>query len=237
MLGRMLHYLGERTLPAGDLAWVQVRRGPAKGIWLELNPRTGSDYLNGRVEIEVQTALASRLKPGCVFYDLGANIGFFSLLAAKIIGERGKIVAFEPDRIIAQRLRRNVARNDRANITIRESGVWSVTGSISFVPADTSSPDRGTGRFVESGPSKGAVPCVSLDDFCQSAEAPAGIKCDVEGAELEFLRGARVLLSTKHPWIICETHSETNAHAARSSLRELGYRLEQLNANHFLAIV
>ena len=113
-------------MPRDSLAWVQVQRGAAKGIWLHLNPRTGSGYFNGDVEPEVQEVLQKYLRPGMIFYDVGANIGFFSLLAARLVGEQGSVVAFEADPEIAARLRENVNRNEKpAAISVEEKAVWS----------------------------------------------------------------------------------------------------------------
>ena len=53
--------------------WTQVAAGPAQGIWLELNPRTGQSYMQGEAEMAVQSILVERLQPGIIFYDLGAD--------------------------------------------------------------------------------------------------------------------------------------------------------------------
>ncbi len=83
VLGNLAHRLSRRFLPVNEKVWARVERDPGEGLWLELNPRTGQHYMHGDVEPAVQKILAERLKPGMVFYDLGANIGFFSLLAAR----------------------------------------------------------------------------------------------------------------------------------------------------------
>jgi hypothetical protein len=86
LIGPCLRWASARLVPRGSLAWVQVQRGAAKGIWLHPNPRTGSGYFSGYfyadIEPEVQAVLQKYLHPGMTFYDVGANIAFFSLLAA-----------------------------------------------------------------------------------------------------------------------------------------------------------
>lgn len=237
VLGSLIHGLSHRLLPAERLVWAHVEAGPAAGLWLELNPRTGQDYLHGCVESAMQAALAQHLRPGSVFYDLGANIGFFTLLAARCIGPAGKVFSFEPDPAVAARLRRNIARNGFPNVTVVESGVWSSSGNFDFVPATPDSPDRGVGTFMPSGHAAESIPvrCVSLDNFTQSAPLPDAIKCDVEGAELEVLRGADTLLRTRRPWLLCEMHSEANDAAARDLLSSLGYSFSYVDAAHLLA--
>ena len=237
MLGGVIHFLSARVLRADQKIWAKVKEGRARGLWLELNPRTGQTYLHGGAEPGVQEILAKRLRPGMVFYDLGANIGFFSLLAARIVGEQGHVFSFEPDTEVAARLRRNIARNDLSNVTVVESGLWSSSGNVNFVAADSSSPDRGTGQFVGwDSPIGTPMPCVALDDFVAGARRPDAIKCDVEGAEIEALRGAETLLRADRPWVLCETHSESNDRSARELLRDCGYSVETVDGNHILAL-
>lgn len=237
VLGSVLHTLSHRILPSDQKVWAQVEAGPAKGIWLELNPRTGQNYRLGETEKICQAVVAEKLQSGDVFYDLGANLGFFSLLAARIVGPTGKVFSFEPDVQIAERLRRNAGRNGLSNIAVVELGVWSASGTLNFITADSSSPDRGVGRFQQNDNRTEGIParCVSLDDFVRGAPAPRAIKCDVEGAEVEAFRGAEDLLSTYHPWILCELHSRENARAWRELIGGFGYSFESVDSDHVLA--
>jgi FkbM family methyltransferase len=239
LIGNVIHRLSYRVLPVNEKVWAQVEAGPARGLWLELNPRTGQGYISGEAEPKLQKILAERLHPGMVFYDLGANIGLFSLLAARLVGAEGRVFSFEPDAQVAARLRGNVARNGFSNITVVEAGVWSESKNVSFIAAGSSSPDRGTGRFVaEDRGDSTALRCVALDDFIETAPLPDAIKCDVEGAELEALHGAEQLLKAHRPWILCEMHSEGegNDRASRELLGRIGYRIESVDGNHVLAV-
>ena len=238
LVGVFIHRLSHRILPQDQKAWARVKTGPAQDIWLQLNPRTGQNYIQGDAESAVQSILAERLRPGMVFYDLGANIGLFTLLAARLVGISGKVFSFEPDPEISVRLRRNIERNGFQNVTVVEMGAWSASGQVNFVTADPASPDRGVGKFVsgEDAPSGTPIRCVSLDDFMLSAPAPDAIKCDVEGAETEVLRGAEKLLGMHRPWIICEMHSEKKDRDSRELLRRFGYRMQTVDANHVLAL-
>jgi FkbM family methyltransferase len=237
VLGKLIHGLSYRILPANEMVWAQIEAGPAQGLWIELNPRTGRTLLRGEGETAVQKALAERLRPGMIFYDLGANIGLYSLLAARMIGATGRVFSFEPDAYVAGRLHRNIAQNGFQNVTVVESAVWSTSGDFKFVAADSSSPDHGTGRVVsEEDASRGtSLRCVSLDDFTANAPPPDAIKCDVEGAEVEVFHGAEKMLRARHPWILCEMHSNENDRAAREFLGCLGYTFERIDGNHVLA--
>lgn len=237
VLGGWIHSVSHRILPPEERLWVQVESGPAKGLYLELNPRTGEQYLRGEVEPATQKALVENLRPGMIFYDLGANLGFFSLLAARLVGAGGRVFSFEPDVEVAARLRRNVLQNEFANITVVEAGIWSVNAEVQFIPSDGSSAERGTGKFVAGGAQTVGVRarCVALDEFIKTAPPPDGIKFDVEGAEIEALRGASELLRSKRPWLTCELHSEANDRMAREFLDRAGYEIESLDSNHILA--
>jgi FkbM family methyltransferase len=237
LLGKLVHAVSHRLVPSDEKIWAQVEGGAAKGLWIELNPRTGQHYLLGEGEGPTQEVLGERLRPGMVFYDLGANIGLFSLVAARLVGPAGKVVSFEPDPETAARLRRNLARNGFQNSTVIEAGVWSSSGKQAFRAADALSPDHGVGK-IEASEAAGStmVRCVALDDFVASGSPPPdAIKCDVEGAEVEVLRGAREILRTGRPWIVCEIHSAANGNEVRHILSEAGYRIDGVDSNHIVA--
>src|SRR5260370_2364832 len=96
VVGPCLRWASGRLVPRDSMVWVQVQRGPAQGLWLHLNPRTGRNYFEGSGEPEVQAALQRYLRPGMIFYDIRANIGFFSLLAAPIFGNTTRLIPFQP---------------------------------------------------------------------------------------------------------------------------------------------
>jgi len=238
ILGNLVHNLSHLILPAEEKVWARVERGLGQGLWLELNPRTGQQYLRGEVEPLIQQVLSERLKPGMVFFDLGANIGFFTLLAARLVGVSGKVFSFEPEPGNADRLRRNIARNDFTNVTVIEAGAWSASGYVNFVAGDPSSPDHGIGKFQTGDRAVSGTPtrCLSLDDFVRSEPCPDVIKCDVEGAEIEVLHGAENLITAKRPTFVCEIHSEKNDRSIREYFSRVGYRLDDVDSMHVLAV-
>lgn len=238
VLGKCVSWAGAKLVPRDSLAWVQVQNGSARGLWLHLNPRTGKTYFEGGGEPEVQEALQRCLRPGMIFYDIGANIGFFSLLAARIVGSKGKVVAFEADPEIAARLREHVARNAVGWITVEEKAVWSEPKTVFFARTDpATSPDRGLGHVVSSSAGDTIqVSAESLDDYTRTQSAPEFLKCDVEGAEVEVFRGAHRLLKEKRPGIICEMHSEENQRILLEEFSRLGYICKPCGTNHILAL-
>jgi FkbM family methyltransferase len=239
VLGNCFSRLGERIVPRDTRTWAQVENGPAAGIWLHLNPRTGLDTLRGAGEPEVQDALRSYLRSGMTFYDLGANIGFFSLMAARRVGEQGRVVAFEADPEMAARLREHIARNKFDWVTVEEKAVWSEASTVLFERVDPArSPDRGLGHVANAASGNTIkVEAVSLDEFARtSATSPDFIKCDVEGAEVEVFRGAQRLLAEKRPGILCEIHSEENRRALVAEFARFGYACKNCGERHLLAL-
>ena len=238
VLGRCISWAGAKLVPRDSLIWVQVRSGPGRGLWLHLNPRTGKTYLDGVGEPEVQAALQKHLHPGMIFYDIGANIGFFSLLAARLVGKEGRVVAFEADPEIAARLREHVVRNEFERINVEEKAVWSEQRTVFFARTDpTTSPDRGLGHVVPSGTADTIeVTAVSLDNYTETQPSPDFLKCDVEGAEVAVFRGASRLLKEKRPGIICEMHSDENQRILLEEFSRFRYSCTPCGANHILAL-
>jgi FkbM family methyltransferase len=238
VVGPCISWASRRLVPRDSLVWVQVQRGPAQGLWLYLNPRTGGAYFEGGGEPEVQAALKQHLRPGMIFYDIGANIGFFSLLAARIVGNDGRVIAFEADPEIAARLRMHVSRNDFHGISVEEKAVWFETNTVFFSRTDpATSPDRGLGHIVANGANETIqVNAVSLDEYVRNLPAPDFLKCDVEGAEVEVFRGAQRMLMEKRPTILCEMHSEENRRVLLEELAHFNYTCKSIDEQHVLAL-
>jgi FkbM family methyltransferase len=238
VLGDFLHWASTKTVPRDALMWIRVSKGPAAGLWLSVNPRTGAHILDGSTELPAQRALQEHLRPGMVLYDLGANIGFFTLLGARLVGASGRVFSFEADPELATRLRANVARNNFGWVSVEEKAVWSATCTVAFARADArQSPDRGVGFVTQSSsPNTLQVKAVSLDDFAHNCAPPDFIKCDVEGAEVEVMRGARQLLQTKRPVIFVELHSDEHRRILLDQLHQAAYQCKPCDETHVLAL-
>lgn len=238
VIGAVVRRMGNFAVPRERLEWVQIQQGPAEGLWIKLNPRTGSALYEGEAERAVQGYVAAHVRAGMVFYDLGANCGFFSVLAARLTGPRGFVYSFEPESELAERVRENMMRNGFANFIVTEAAVWNSSGNVQFIRADTAvTPDRGTGQIArevsgETGRETVSVRAISVDDFAAAARPPDFIKCDVEGAETEALRGAMKTLARMRPIVICEIHSPENDTSVREVFAELGYSVSNVDGNH-----
>lgn len=239
VLGPCVRWVSSKIVPRETLTWIQVEHGPATGLWLRVNSRTGRSALSGAGEPAVQQALAEHLRPGMRFYDLGANLGFFSLLAAKLVGPSGGVVSFEADPEVVARLRENALRNNFSWITVEQKAIWSESSVVSFSRMDPAlSPDRGQGHVSAEATGANSIPveAVSLDDYCSKHTAPQFIKCDVEGAEVEVFRGARCLLTKQRPGILCELHSDEIRQTLLQEFKLRGYRCLDCDSTHILAL-
>jgi FkbM family methyltransferase len=195
-----------------------VLRGPARG--LRFNPSgTKAGYLLGRDEPEVQRCFAEALKSGDVVYDVGAAAGFFTVLAARLVGDGGRVYAFEPLPRHAEAVRQNARINDFTNVAVIEAACGRVPGrDILLVPEDDSTQ---TGSHRPSGEPLD-VEVVAIDDL--GLPPPQLVKIDVEGAEVDVLHGLINTLERSRPLIVCELHG-TNDHTAQL-LQGLHYKLE-----------
>jgi FkbM family methyltransferase len=248
ILGPFVSWAADKIVSHDSLTWVQIQQGPAAGLWLRLNPRTGRAAFEGKGEPEVQRALEQHLRPGMNFYDIGANIGLFTLLGARLVGKEGRVTSFEADPEVAARLREHVARNHFSHATVEEKAVWSKQTVVKFSRSDPNlSPDRGLGHVasthiastnVASTNETGCieVQAVSLDEYACAFLAPDFLKCDVEGAEVEVFRGAHRLLQQKRPGILCEMHSEENRRILLEEFARLRYQCSPCGENHVLAL-
>lgn len=186
--------------------------------------------VRGQLEVPVQEALRRHLAPGDVFYDVGANVGFFSLIAARLVGPQGRVVAFEPVPANALAIRRNAAGNGFGGIDVLERAVFSASGRETvLLPGDTSWAHlEATGRHADTRASL-SVEAVALDDLVGRREAPPPrvVKIDTEGAEIGVLEGMGEVLARHRPVVICELHG-TNERFVEL-MEAAGYRVENLD--------
>jgi FkbM family methyltransferase len=127
-----------------------------------------------------------------VFVDVGANIGYLTIVAAMAVGPKGKVFSFEANPRIFEYLKRNVALNGLSNVTMRNCALGKTNGTADLLecPGDDSQ------SCVAHGKGAIAIPMISLDDALPHERTVALLKIDVEGYEKFVLEGARHLLSS-----------------------------------------
>jgi FkbM family methyltransferase len=176
--------------------------------------------LNGTYERE-QTALFEQLiRPGDTVLDVGANIGYYTLLAAVLVGPTGRVHSFEPEPRNAGFLRRHAEINRMRRVTVQQAAVSDRAGTARFDFGSGS----GTGHLADAGALE--VRTLRLDDYCaEHGLAPSAVKIDVEGAEMSVLQGARGMLERHRPVVFLSTHGAEVHRASLAFLRGLGYRV------------
>jgi FkbM family methyltransferase len=225
--------LVEAALSGGS---VRVGGGAGGGLelaggFLPVDHAQGYALVRGVLEPGVQEALRRHVRPGAVVYDVGANIGFFSLLAARLAGPAGRVEAFEP----IARSATAVAVNARLNglsgaIGVRAVAVGEAAGMAELLVNREHSwshlADRGEHPQARA---RVGVPVVGLDAMIERGEIapPDVVKIDVEGSEGAVLRGLARTLAARPVVVIVELH-ETNAEVA-GLLGALGYELDNLD--------
>lgn len=234
LLGSILQKFLHIAIPPDTYVWVRIRSGPGRGLAVCLNPRFEMDYLEGEYEAPVERILLSHLRPGTVFYDVGAHIGALSLVAARLVSTQGAVFAFEADPANAARVEEHARRNGLTQIHVVPCAVWSSGGRLRFERAYAqSSLNQGAVATEQAETTANAidVEAIALDDFSQRHALPDLIKIDVEGAEAAVLRGSERIFATKRPLLICEVHHEDASREVSQWLLDRNYSFEWLEAS------
>jgi len=236
-LARLIRSRLNRAAPQG-LVQVQVAAGGLEGVTLELDLQTEKDYWLGIYEPDLQRVIKDLVKPGWVVYDVGANIGYISLLLAQAVQDSGHIYAFEalPDNFT--RLQTNIRLNSLEDrITALHAAVIDASKPVTFMVG----PSNGMGKVVGSAGRQEVVyeqtltvPGISLDEtvYQTGHPAPQAVKMDIEGGEVLALPGMRRVLQEAHPLMLLELHGPESAQVAAQILRETGYRLYSMGPGY-----
>jgi len=162
--------------------------------------------------------LLSRVSPGDIVIDAGANVGWFSLLASRLVGPKGLVIAIEPEPSNADCLRTNIALNDVTNVIVIERALDAIPDKTVHIV--------GTGAMAHVGETGPAVTTITLDNILDglSINQVGAIKMDIEGAEkLVFgVKSASMTLAVARA-VAVEIHDLEGAGVVRSRLRADGY--------------
>jgi FkbM family methyltransferase len=222
-LSRPLRSVSFLLVPSSRRTRMKVQSGPGKDLVLDVNPRWEHSFLEGDYEFEVQNAIKRLCRPGVTFFDVGANFGYYSMLATRF---GASSIAFEPDSANAETLLLHARLNGFGDrIRLVRAAVFSYTGQLWLSPAGGERPHGNAHVQSSELPEVGTVSvrCTTLDDFAASNTVPGIVKIDVEGAESEVLKGAVRIFESVRPLLICEVHDKLNEKFICSWLKEKGY--------------
>lgn len=253
-LARLLNVVGRIPFAGAMMRWyahryaegsvVRIRSGYAQGMKWRRHHRYVNGYWLGQYELPIQAALVRELKTGSVFFDVGANAGFFTLLAATRVGPSGKCVAFDPDGDNIESIREQSILNELSSILAVKEAVSDSVGHAWLHRSHAGDATAHIDEFKVTNESI-RVPTTTLDAAAKAYGAPSLIKMDVEGAEGRALRGAVSLLEHHRPKLLIEIHSRETADEIRALFCDHGYELTSLTReplanralpNHILAL-
>jgi len=191
----------------------------------------GTSYLLGTYEREMCDVFQNLVRRGDVVFDIGAHVGFYTLLSAKCVGGGGAVYAFEPLDRNVDFLKKHIQLNRYRNITVLGVAVSDKNYFVCFEKGK----DSFQGRIVLGGGTK--VPSVTLDRlvFEKNISPPNVLKIDVEDGEYAVLRGGMGVLKKYRPCILLSTHGEELKQSCLLLLRKAGYKSERVGPNEFVA--
>ena len=144
---------------------------------------------DGRWEADEGAWLRATVRRGQTVIDCGANIGYFSVLASRLVGPRGKVIAVEPDRDNLTLLTHNLWRNGCENVRVVPAAAWRERGFLSLRRSPTNTGDHRT--FAAAG--AGLVPSVTLDEVVAGQRVDV-VKIDTQGADHHVVEGLEATL-------------------------------------------
>ncbi|HEY4309111.1 MAG TPA: FkbM family methyltransferase [Pirellulales bacterium] len=178
-----------------------------RGAWFQLHLKNMLDvylYYSGYCDYAETRFLELNLRPGDVVFDVGANLGYYSLLAARKVSPTGQVHAFEISADELTKFENNVVLNEFASaITVNRVAVAAAVGTVPITPtfgAGTTSID------IEETYRAEIIAATSLDQYVQDRKLLRVdyLKCDIEGAESLMLEGAQALLEHNRPVMLLE---------------------------------
>lgn len=190
-------------LANGALIYVDLANAVGRSIWLR------RDY---SAEAPVINLIQKTLRPGDCFFDIGANVGYMSLVASQFVGDQGQVHCFEPLPNLARILRQTMSANGLTNVHVVEAAVSATSGTSTMAAMRDSAYSHliAGARDVDAshgGWSEVQIRTVTLDDYVarRPGNMPRLIKMDIEGSEVEAFDGGGALFSDRNgPDVICE---------------------------------
>jgi FkbM family methyltransferase len=174
----------------------------------------------GSYEPEKMTLAATLVRSGDTVFDIGANVGIYTLLFSQAVGDHGHVVALEPSSRNIDFLRQHLRLNEVGNVSVIEAAASATTGTARF----DATGDPCTGHLATDGAFE--VPTMTVDEIVRADDRrPTLLKIDVEGAELDVLAGADMTLQQLRPRVLLATHSTRLKEACVDYLGRRGYRI------------
>ncbi|MFH1746366.1 MAG: FkbM family methyltransferase [Planctomycetota bacterium] len=234
---RLIHWINSNDLALRACQPTTVRI--ASGYHMFVQPGDGQMQRVYRCGLNPRDTLGKLftavLKPGDTALDVGANCGYYTVLASRLVGPQGRVHAWEASPWNFNYLQRNVEINPCQNVSAHWEAVSDRCGEVEFheAPAGLS----GLASMRDLGPTSGHtvhVPATTLDRRLGELPRVKLVKIDVEGADYLVLKGMRGLLERDRPYLICEFHDEwfrefgADGDEVFRFLQAYGYRMQRI---------
>jgi FkbM family methyltransferase len=229
---RFLERLARRTFAGAmrlDGQNATIPAGPMAGIRVAVGEHVSHAHLNGTYERETLEAVDALIQPGFICYDLGASIGYISLLMAR---KAKHVYAFEPAPHAAAEIRRQMAANGFENFTIITDPVSDSRRQVEFALTDVAYGSRIRQDPQSQWPTL-KLTCTTLDEFIAGHPFPDFVKIDVEDEEGRVIAGAPKLLAERRTAFCCELHSQSSAEQVTAAFARHRYRVTTLAGEPF----
>lgn len=208
-----------------DSVILPIISGPARGMFWQRDACNHCFWL-GTYERQKCEAIVRELRSNSIFYDIGANSGYYSLVASR---RCSAVYAFEPMPRNIRRLKENVRLNRRRNVTLLELAISNHSSTMQFRYGSNTE----NGRLDRNGDI--SVTAATLDELVQSIPVPDVMKVDIEGAEFDALQGASSILEKVRPIVFLATHGDEIHRMCVDFLTQRDYRIEFLQHDELLA--
>lgn len=187
----------------------------------------------------IVTKLLKIIKPGDICWDVGANIGFYTCLLASLVDDSGAVVAFEPAARTCGYLKENVSLNQFTNVTVVNKGLGDKQEQRPLYYSEAGLTE-GTAslKYADGRAASERVTLDTIDNLFPKLSAPNFVKIDVEGYQLEVLRGGEHCLKTHAPLLMAELKDVGETNRAifgeiEDYVADLGYQLYEIR-KHFI---
>jgi FkbM family methyltransferase len=190
------------------------------GYWL-------GSYELKKVSLFIKTIKDKKLK---VIYDIGAHVGYYTLISSKCVGDTGIVYSFEPNPQNIFYLKKHIEINKVNNVNVVETAVSDFIGEANF---DTTS-NTSMGKIADKGVK---IRSITIDYFVfeNNNNPPEIMKIDIEGAELDALRGAKETITKFHPIIFLSLHSNELYKECKWLLNSYSYKIQDFEDNEIIA--
>lgn len=216
-----------------DSRIIKIRRGPLKGMswfckkehqfWMPL----------GLYERETAQWLMENIKPGKIFFDIGSNAGYFTLIGSLLV-RNGKTIAFDPVPLNVTVIAEQVRLNNITNVMVENCALSDDEGNVGFVIESCNANSHMSSVTIIQEKIKPfrniTVDAIRLDTYVQNKKViPNIVKIDVEGAELKVLSGGIITFTNYRPIAIVSTHSEQLFNECIEFFNRINYKVSTLS--------